>query len=82
MAATTLPPPGGNGNGLVPVILTVEPTIAALLVGADHEHGLVTVALAQNRRASLSMGVESALALARQLVGAVADLGRGGGLRK
>jgi hypothetical protein len=82
MAARTLPPAGRNGNGPVIGILHIEPMIAGLLVGTDPESGLVVIQLAQNRRASLSMGVENALALAQKLVAAVGELGRGGRFRR
>jgi hypothetical protein len=50
----------------------LEPTLVALIVQPDHEHGLVEVTLGANRRAMLVIAPESALALAAALVGASA----------
>jgi hypothetical protein len=60
----------------------LEPCLVALLVQPDHEHGLIEVALAANRRALLVISPESALAMAAALVGAVRALGAGGGFRR
>jgi hypothetical protein len=66
MAATTLPPAGGDDGGATPLPCTVvlEPSLGALLVIPDHEYGVIELTLAGWRRAICVIGPETALHMA------------------
>jgi hypothetical protein len=68
MTGAALPTP-------ISIVITVEPSVASVVVELDEASGLFGIHLAQHPRAVVLLGSEAALMLAQRLVAAVRQAG-------